>query len=121
MPIPVDYARLRSDIGADEETFDDIEAEEIYEEAAEDYSGSGSIKAATRVIALQRLLASSAKLTSYTANNSREELGEVFKHLKELEALWQGKLDKAITTEATAAYPGIVPPASFATRLRASW
>lgn len=117
----VDYARFRSDIGADEETFDDIEAEEIYEEAAEDYSGSGSIKAATRVIALQRLLASSAKLTTYTANNSREEVGEVFKHLKELEALWQGRLDKAITIDDAATYPGVVPPASFTTRLRPSW
>lgn len=116
-----DYARLRADIGADEDTLGDIEAAEIYDEAAEEYSGALSIKAATRVIALGRMLASSAKLTSYTQNNSREELGEVFKNLKQLEALWQDKLDKAVAAENEAANPGTVPPPTFTTRLRPVW
>ncbi|MCL4863386.1 MAG: hypothetical protein KJZ93_28540 [Caldilineaceae bacterium] len=59
--------------------------------------------AATRVIAIRRLLASSAKLTDYTQNESQEKLSQVFKHLKELLAFWQEELVAAIGASAGSA------------------
>jgi hypothetical protein len=90
-----DYRRLRSDIGATEAAFSDVDAANIFEEAGESYTDVSSITAATRVIALRRLLASSAKLTTYQANASMERLSDVFGHLERLLAHWNGELDKA--------------------------
>lgn len=90
-------SRLRDDIGADATSLPDAEADAIYVEAGESYTDADSIKAATRVIAIRRLLASSAKLTTYRQNNSSENMSDVFKHLQDLLGLWQGELDKAVT------------------------
>lgn len=89
--------RLRDDIGADATTLPDAEADAIYVEAGETYTVAASIDAATRVIAIRRLLASSAKLTSYRQNNSSENASDIFGHLKDLLDLWQSNLDKAVT------------------------
>lgn len=93
--------RLRADIGADATTLPDAEADEIFVEAGESYTDAGAIKAATRVIAIRRLLASSAKLTTYRQNNSSENASDVFKHLKDLLSLWQGELDDASAAAST--------------------
>ncbi len=90
MATALDYARLRADIGANETSLPDLEAEALFVEAGESYSGAG-LTATTRVLALRRLLASSAKLASYTQNASREELSDIFKHLQQLLAYWEGK------------------------------
>lgn len=87
--------RLRSDIGATILSMPDFEADEIFDEAGESHTDTASITAATRVIALRRLLASSAKLTDYRQNQSSESLSDVFDHLKQLLAYWEGELDKA--------------------------
>ncbi len=88
--------RLRSDVGCSVAALDDTETEAIYNEAAEDYSDAASIKAQGRIIAVRRLLADSAKLTSYRANNSSENLSDVFGHLQNLLTVWQGQLDYAV-------------------------
>ena len=90
--------RFWADTGSSSAVFDDDEVDDIFTEAAEEYSDAGVIKAHARVIGIQRLLASSAKLTSYRQNASSENLSDVFKHLQELLKLWQGKLAAAKAT-----------------------
>ena len=100
--------RLREDIGyvsTDTTSFPDAEADAIYVEAAELYTGTASIYAATRIIAIQRLLASSAKMTSYTQNNSSEDASDVFKHLMQLLGYWRGVLADAIADDELANRP----------------
>ena len=94
-------SRLRADIGADATSLPDAEADAIYVEAGESYTDADAIKAATRVIAIRRLLASSAKLVSYRQNNSQESASDVYKHLRDLLDLWQGELDSASAAAST--------------------
>lgn len=101
-----DWDRLRSDVGASDTALSDTEAEEIFVEAAEDYTGTGSIKAATRIIAIDRLLASSAKLVDYSqdaAGSTSEKMSQIFANLLKLRKLWQDKLDSAVADETLAA------------------
>lgn len=98
MATATERERLRQDVGANSTALSDADADEIYTEAAETYTDSATINAYTRTIAIRRLLASSARLTSYKQNESTENLSDVFKHLKELLKLWEGK-----TTDAVAA------------------
>jgi hypothetical protein len=88
--------RLREDIGADSTSLPDADADAIFTEAGEAHTDATAIKAATRVIAIRRLLASSAKLTTYKQNASSENLSDVFKHLRMLLGVWQGELDDAV-------------------------
>lgn len=88
--------RLRDDIGATEDSLFDYEADDIFAEAGESHADAAAIKAATRVIAIRRLLASSAKLTSYRQNASQESASDVFKHLQWLLGYWEDKLAKAV-------------------------
>ena len=90
--------RLRRDIGASEAALSDEDAADLLEEAGETYSDTATAAAYTRVLALQGILASSAKLTTYKQNESTENLSDVFRHLKELLKLWEDK-----TTDAVAA------------------
>lgn len=90
--------RLRADIGANEYSLPDEEADDIFTEAGETYTGTAALNAYARVIALRRLLASSAKLTTYKQNQTTENLSDVFGHLKELLAHWQGEVTAATAT-----------------------
>lgn len=90
--------RLRRDVGANSTALSDADADALFEEAGETYSDTASAYAYARVLALQGILASSAKLTSYKQNESSESLSDVFKHLKELLKVWEDK-----TTDAVAA------------------
>lgn len=90
--------RLRRDLGASEAALSDEDAADLLEEAGEKYSDTASAYAYARVLGIQGLLSSSAKLTSYKANESSENLSDVFKHLKELLKVWEDK-----TTDAVAA------------------
>ncbi len=96
MATMTDYARLRSDVGADSTSLPDVDAEAIFVEAGESYTDTASLTAATRVIAIRRLLASSAKLTTYQQNASMERLSDVFTHLEKLLGYWEGTRDGAI-------------------------
>ena len=87
--------RFWADTGSTSAVFDASEVDDIFEEAGETYSTTAAIKAATRVIAIRRLLASSAKLTNYRQNQSSESLSDVFKHLNQLLDLWEGELATA--------------------------
>lgn len=100
MATELDYSRLRRDIGADETSLNDEDAEALFVESAERYTDTGTASAYTRVLALQGILASAAKLHSYKQNESTENLSDVFKHLMELLSIWEAKTADAITAGA---------------------
>jgi hypothetical protein len=96
MTTTTDYNRLRADISASEAALSDEVAEDIFVEAAEDYTDVKTIKAATRVIALQRLTAGFATTTTYIQNNTREEAGKIFDNWVKLLTIWEGRLAGAV-------------------------
>jgi hypothetical protein len=98
MATKLERERLRKDIGADENSLTNTDADEIFTEAGEEYTAAGQIKAAARVIAIQRLLASSAKMASYKQNQSSENLSDIFGHLESLLAYWDGQISKATSS-----------------------
>jgi hypothetical protein len=100
--------RLRRDTGSNSSALSDGDADDLYDEAGELYTDDASIAAYARVLALQGILASSAKLTSYKQNESSESLSDVFKHLRELLSYWQGELDTAVRGASGAARFGSV-------------
>jgi hypothetical protein len=87
--------RFWADTGSNEHVFDPDEVDDIFTEAGESYSDTAALTAYTRVIGIRRLLASSAKLTTYRQNQSSENLSDVFKHLKELLSFWQDEVAAA--------------------------
>lgn len=88
--------RLQRDVGADETSLPTATAQALLDEAAESYSNATVAAAYARVLAIQGLLASSAKLTSYRQNESQESSSDVFEHLSALLKLWQGKVEDAL-------------------------
>lgn len=95
--------RLRRDLGASEAALSDEDAADLIEEAGERYTDTATAYAYARVLGLQGLLSSSAKLTSYKANESSESLSDVFKHLKELLKVWEDKVDDAVAAAGSGA------------------
>lgn len=95
--------RLRDDVDGNATSLPDAEIDAIFDEAAETYTDLAAQTAYTRVIAIRRLLASSAKLTDYAANESQEKLSQVFKHLRDLLSFWQDELEAAIAATAGSA------------------
>lgn len=93
-------ARLRRDVGADEAALSDETIDDLFDEAAERYTDTATAAAYTRVLAVQGLMASAAKLTDYTQNESSEKLSGVFKNLQALLKVWEDKTDDAITAAA---------------------
>lgn len=101
MATETERTRLRADIGANVTSLPDDDADDIFTEAGEVYTDANSIAAYTRVLAIRRLLASSARLTDYTQNQSQEKQSQVFDHLKALLAFWQNELDTAVSAAST--------------------
>ena len=94
-------SRLRRDTGSDDSSLDGEVIDAIFVEAAERYTDTATATAYTRVLAIQGILASSARLTSYKQNESSENLSDVFKHLKDLLAIWEAKVEDAIAAAAS--------------------
>lgn len=90
MATETEWARLRLDTGHSDASLDDTEAEAIFVRSAEEYSAS-AINSGARVIAIQYLLGSAAKLNDYIQNNSDEKASQVFAHLKRLLGYWEDK------------------------------
>lgn len=88
--------RLQRDVGATEASLSTADATALLEEAAETYTNATAAAAYARVLAIQGILASSAKLTSYKQNNSSEQASDVFKNLSALLTLWEAKTEAAL-------------------------
>ena len=93
--------RLHRDTGTDDSSLEDAVIDAIFVEAAERYTDTATATAYTRVLAIQGILASSARLTSYKQNESSENLSDVFKHLRDLLAIWEAKVEDAIAAAAS--------------------
>ena len=77
-----EYARLRRDVGANEDVLSDELAELYFVESLESYpNDSAKMKAYTRVIALRGIRANAAMLGKYAQNQSQEDLTKVFDNL----------------------------------------
>ena len=88
-----DFDRLRRDVGADNVTLNNNDALAIFTEAAELYTGAGSLRSGARVIALTGMISQAAKLTDYSQATTTEKESPVFDHLHKLSAFWQELLD----------------------------
>lgn len=98
MATELQQQRLRLDLGLDRDddeslTGDDIDL--IFDEVGETYADATSIHAATRVIALDRLLMQAANEVDHTANNSSERASQRYTNLSKERDKWQARLDDA--------------------------
>lgn len=85
-----EYARLRRDVGANEDVLPDELAEEYFVEALESYPNDASkMKAYARVIAIQGIRANAAMLGKYAQNQSQEDLTKVFDNLTVMLDEWK--------------------------------
>jgi hypothetical protein len=98
---PTERTRFWSDTGTTVTVFTADEVDAIFVEAGETYTDAAAIGAYTRVIGLRRLLASSAKLTDYTQNQSAEKQSQVFDHLRALLTFWQSEANNAVAAGVT--------------------
>lgn len=124
MPLlDTDYTRLRQDMGFaanDTVNFPDTEIDDIFAEAAEDYTGRLVIKAQTRVIACQRIWMDAAKRHTYQQNHTLEKMEDVAKALKEATDYWVEQRKEAERNQSAVSNPGS-RPASFTGRIVTGW
>jgi hypothetical protein len=90
----IDYDDFRADIGDANSAFTDAEIDTLEQRAIARWSEDVAYEGA-RVLAINQLLASAAKLADYAANESSEKKSQVFKHLSELRKLYKSDLDDA--------------------------
>lgn len=83
--------------------FTDDEIGDLWDIAAETYTANGQLIAQTRIYLLDGLLADSAKRVTYEQNQSKEQLSDIFKHLKDLRAIAEKDLAGATTASLGAA------------------
>lgn len=96
----IDYQRLRLDLGLDRDDLDslsDESAEMIFDEAGESYTDAGSIKAATRIIAIDRLLIQAAADVDYTQNENSKKASQRYAMLERERAKWEKRLQVAVS------------------------
>jgi hypothetical protein len=103
MATELEIARLRRDVGATETSLPTNTANALFAEAGEVYTGTATIGAYVRVLALNGLIAAAASLTDYSQDTTTEKQSQVFDHLYKLLALWQDNLKAAVADEVTAA------------------
>lgn len=101
MTTSTERTRFWSDTGTSVTVFTADEVDAIFVEAGEIYTDATSIYAYTRVLGLRRLLASAAKLTDYTQNQSQEKQSQVFDHLRALLTFWQSEANNAVAAAVT--------------------
>ncbi len=98
----VEIDRLHRDTGTDEESLPTYEADAVFLEAEETYTGIQSRKAYARILVLQGLISRAAALTDYQQDTTSETASQVFANLYKLLAIWQSALDKARADEVAA-------------------
>ncbi len=82
---PIEYNRLRRDVGTSESVLSDEVAQEYLDEASEKYpNDTAKTLAYARVIVIRGIRSSAALLGRYAQNQSEEDLTKVFGNLGEL-------------------------------------
>lgn len=88
--LEIDYARLRRDVGANEDILPDDVAQLYFDEAGEFYpNDEAKMKAYARVIVLNGIRANAAMLGKYAQNQSQEDLTKVFDNLTVMLDEWK--------------------------------
>lgn len=98
----LNYDDFRADIGDANAAFGDAEIDRLEERAVARWGAAVAYEGA-RVLAVQQLLANSAKRYDYTANESSEKQSQVFNHLRDMLKLYQADLDDVLDDLAEAA------------------
>lgn len=99
MASDTDYKRLRLDLGlaaTDTTSLPDATAEDIFDEVEESYTDAASIHAATRVIAIERLLMQASADVDYVQNNTQEKASQRAIALEKRLIDWRKKLIDAV-------------------------
>jgi hypothetical protein len=97
---PLQYARLRRDVGASAEVFGDDVAEEYFAESLERYpDDTAKMVAYTRVIALRSIRANAAMLGKYAQNQSSEDFTKVFDNVSQMLEEAIAEVDKVADPE----------------------
>ena len=95
----LNYDDFRSDIGDKNSAFADADIDRLETRAIARYGADGAYEGA-RVLAVQQLLANSAKFADYTANESQEKKSQIFKQLKDLLTIYKNDLDDVLENAA---------------------
>lgn len=106
MATETDYQRLRLDLGLDiddQVALSDAKAELIFDEVGESYTDATSIKAASRVLAIERLLMQATADVDYVQNNTQERASQRYAMLEKELLKWQAKLDDAVVATGSGA------------------
>lgn len=102
----LEQQRLRMDLGLAPDDTTSLSAatiDAIFVEAGETYTDAAGIKAATRVIAINRLLIQAANDVDYTQNNTTEKASQRYAMLEKELLKWQKRLDEVIAAARSSA------------------
>jgi hypothetical protein len=87
---------LRLDTGTTAASLGDTEIDNIYIDGAGQYADAAPQDAYARVVVFRRLLAQAAPRANYQQNQTREDVGALFEHYRQMVAYWQAELETAI-------------------------
>lgn len=89
------YARVRRDVGADEDSLPDEQIDEVWAEAGELYSSETAIAAYARVLLLRGMVILAAKEVDNSVAETEEKASQYYDHLQEQLEYWEGKVAAA--------------------------
>lgn len=94
----IEINRLRRQLGADAESLPDAEIADLFSEAEATYLGYARdvVFAAVRLQAWRDMMAQAAKEVTYREGSSSENLSDLMKNMRALEASYKQMLDDAI-------------------------
>lgn len=113
--------RLRLDLGlaaTDTTNLPNATIDAIYTEVEEQYTDANSIHAATRVLAIDRLLMQAASDVDYTQNNTTEKSSQRHAMLEKERLKWEKKLTEAIAAASTTGSARFGRPTRKPTRIK---
>lgn len=99
--------RLRADTNTTTTSLPDASVDDIWTEAGGSHSDAASIKAYTRIIVFQRMMAGAIPMNDYRQNESEEKAGQMFGKVEKALKFWQGELAAAIAVVEATARPSV--------------
>jgi hypothetical protein len=96
MATPAQRSGLRLDTGTNVSSLGDTEIDDIYITGVALYTDAAAQDAYARVVVFRRLLSQAAPRVNYQQNQTREDVGALFDHYKQMVAYWQEELATAV-------------------------
>lgn len=92
-----DYDAVRWDVGESESNLSNAAIDDLYDRAEAKYGvDTAATEAWTRVLVVRNLRAQAAKRVDYRQNQSSENLSDLYKNLKDMEATFLDDLQTAL-------------------------